>query len=363
MPTIIAGSAAQLSVTVQSNGKPVAVAGPVSARLFTMDGRHELVASQDLAADAPGAYWPSGTVAVTLTPEQTAEIPLGDAMLILQGDFGVKRFRVSVEGLLDAVRSSLFVRDIAVDELRQDRLMAAAAGALPGVNVSDSYLWDKLRAAEAEIAHILRVPLVPTRFFPERPTAEQVAALGDMPWEIESPPDYEAQMFSEDRWGYIVTRQRPIVSVESMRFAYPSESNGYFDIPNNWLQVDQRFGHIRIVPTTNTVFTGMAGFLMMNLAGGRTIPGMVRLTYTAGLTNVERDWPDLLDVIKKLAVVKIMQDSFLPQSGSISADGISESISVDTSKYTEVIDHSLYGADGSNGGLVARLHGVRMLVM
>lgn len=362
MTTIIAGSAAAFTVTVQSNGAPIPVAGTVTARVFSMDGKTELVASQPCDKEAPGANWPAGVVVVSLDATATGALQPGDAMLVLQGGFGIKRFRLIVETLFAPTRTSLFIKDIVIEEIRNDRLMAAAAGVLQDVKVSDDYLWDKIRAAESELAHQLRVPFVPTRFFPKQPTQTQIDALAGQAWEVESAPDYEAQMFAGDRWGYIVTRQKPIIGVHQMRFVYPTENNGYFDIPNSWLSIDKKYGHIRIVPTSNAVLTGMAGLVMMNLAGGRTIPSMVHLEYDAGLTNAETNWPELLDAIKKTAVLKVVADAYLPQSGSISADGLSESLSVDMSKYHESVDHILNGANG-NGGLMAKLHGIRVMVM
>lgn len=363
MPTIIAGSPASFTVTVQSNGQPVPISGAVTARIFSMDGRSELVPSLDLADDAPGANWPSGVVAVDLDATATGPLEPGDAMLVLQGSFGLKRFRLVVETLFAPTRTSLFIRDIVIGEIRNDRLMAAAAGVLQDVQVSDDYLWDKVRAAESEIGHMLRVPLVPTRFFPKQPTQEQIDALEGMAWAIESAPDYQPDMFERDKWGYIVTRQRPIISVEGMRFVYPTEQNGHYDIPLEWLSIDRKYGHIRIVPTSNAVLTGLAGLVMFNLAGGRTIPSMVHLTYTAGLTDVANTYPELIDAIKKKAVLKIVADAYLPQSGSISADGLSESFSVDMDKYHDAIDHILNGSSGSNGGLMAQIHGIRTMVM
>src|SRR3546814_15149872 len=93
---------------------------------------------------------------------------------------------------------------------------------------------------------------------------------------------------------------------------------------------------------------------MQALGGGRTIPFMIQLTYVAGLANAARDYPDLLDVIKKKAVLKIVQDRYLPQSGSISADGLSQSVSVQMDQYQDVIDHALYGGKGTNGGQIGR---------
>ena len=361
MTTIIAGSPAQFTVTVQSNGKPVPITS-ASARLFTMDGKQALMSSVDLSADAAGAAWAAGEVGVVLDEAATADLIPGDVMLVLQGNFGIKRFRLIVETLFAPTRTSLFIKDIVIAELRNDRLVAASAGVMQDVQVSDDYLWEKIRAAESEIAHTLRVPLVPTRFFPVQPTEEELDDLDGMAWAIEVGTDYDPTMFERDKWGFIVTRQKPIISVDRMRFAYPTQNAGFFDIPRQWLTFDAKYGHIRIVPSTSAVLTSMSGFVMTNMACGRTIPSMIQFTYTAGLTDVANTYPELLDAIKKMAVLKVVGDAFLPQSGSISGDGLSQSISADMDKYHDMIDHIINGSSGSNGGLMAKIHGIRLMV-
>lgn len=359
---IVSGSAAKFTVSVQLDGAPVIVLGPATARVFSMDGRTELVAEKALADDTPGADWPAGIIAVELTAPETTDLPVGDVMLVLAGDFGLRRVRLVVETLALGTHTSLFIRDIVVDEIRKDRLMSAAAGVLQDIKVSDQYLWEKVRAAEAELSHTLRVPLVPTRYFPIQPTADELVALGDMPWEIEPGYDYDPNMFERDKWGYIVTRQRPVISVEYMRFAYPTQDVGFFNVPLDWLRIDQRAGHIRMVPNSSAVLMGTAGFAMSTMLNRRNIPDMIQLTYTAGLKDAAADYPELLDVIKKMAVLKIVADAFLPQSGSISADGLSESMSVDMEKYAAGIDEIINGPKGSNGGLMTKIHGIRQMV-
>lgn len=361
MTTIIAGNDSSFAVTVQTNGKPIAVTGLVSASLYTMDGKQELISSFQLDEDDS---WALGEITVALDAAQTQDIKPGEAMLVLQGAaFGIKRFRVTIETLFAPTRTSLFIKDIVVDELRNDRLMAASAGVLSDIEVSDDYLWSKIRAAESEIGNMLRVPLVPTRFFPQQPTPEQIDELDGMAWEIESAQDYLKDMFAGDKWGYVVTRQRPIISIEGMRFVYPTEANGYYDIPKSWISVDAKYGHIRLVPTSSAVMTGLMGVTMMGMVAGRSIPSMVRLTYTAGLTDVETNLPELLDAIKKKAVLKIVADAFLPSSGSISGDGLSESVSVKMDDYHDAIDHIINGGKGSNGGLMTKIHGIRVQVV
>lgn len=362
MTTIAAGRAANISVLVQQDGAPVPVSGDVSAQVFAMDGRTELVASKTLDSAATGADWGVGKIVVALTDTETGALPVGDVMLVLLGEFGIRRYRLVVETLALGTRTTLFIRDIVVDEIRKDRLLAAAAGILQGVKVSDQYLWEKVRAAEAEISHTLRVPLVPTRYFPIQPTADELAGLGDMAWEIDPGYDYDPGMFQGDKWGYLVTRHRPIITVDYMRFCYPTQDQGFFDVPRAWLRIDSRPGHIRMIPASAGILVGSAGFALSTLINRRNVPDMVQISYTAGLRNAAADYPELLDVIKKKAVMKIVADAFLPQSGSISADGLSQSVSVDMSKYGDNIEEIINGPKGSNGGLMAAIHGVRGMV-
>lgn len=360
MTTLIAGKAAKFTVEVLADGDPIPVSGQVQATIFKMDGRTQLVEPFDLT-ETDG--WATGLVEVELTTEQASKLSPGDAMLALIGAFGVRRYRLAIETLMSPTRTSLFIKDIVVGDIRREQLVAAAAGVLQDVKITDDYIWNKVRAAESEIAHRLRVPLVPTRFFANQPSQEQIDALDGMAWAIDPAYDYTPDMFMFEKWGYFVTRQRPINSVERMIFAYPSTTDGWMEIPKEWIRIDAKYGHIRLVPSSPAVFTTMNAFMMTALAGSRSIPFMIQLEYTAGLTDVETNYPELIDAIKKQAVVKIVSEAFLPQSGSINADGLSQSLSVDVAKYQDTIDHIIDGPDGSNGGLQSKINGIRALVM
>jgi len=362
MLTLTPNASAELQVPIQRDGRPLALTGTITAGLYSLTGT-PLLTGIALDAEATGADWPNGVVVVPFTAEQTADLVAGDYLLVVQGGFGVKRIKVAVEALFEASRASLFIRDVVVDELRADQLLVAAAGALGQQTVSDDYLWAKLRAAEAEVSHRLRVPLVPTHFFPLQPTAEQIAALNGQAWDVDPPHDYHPSMMHFEKWGYLVTRHCPIISVEGMRFAYPSQATGFIDIPHDWIRFDARYGHIRLVPSSPAIFGTMNAFIMTALTGNRSIPFMIQLDYTAGLADAHRDYPELVDCIKKLAVCKVVTDAYMPQSGSISGDGLSQSMSVDASKYLELVEHTLNGPDGTNGGLMAKIHGIRMAVV
>ncbi|WP_163333495.1 hypothetical protein, partial [Klebsiella aerogenes] len=62
----------------------------------------------------------------------------------------------------------------------------------------------------------------------------------------------------------------------------------------------------------------------------------------------------------KTASLKIIEDAFLPSSGSISADGLSQSISFEAEQHADAIQRVLHGPKGSNGGLMTAIHGIRL---
>jgi hypothetical protein len=266
--------------------------------------------------------------------------------------------------------SSIFARtDIAA--LRADRLTIAAALYFPTVNLSDHFLLGQLMAAEAEVAQTLRVFLRPTYIFPYAPSDADVATYAKdaagvaIPWVEEPGYDYGPDFFSGDRWGYLATRQRPIISVTSIEMAYPAPTQGIYKIPTDWIRLDKKYGTIRLVPATSAFIAPLGAYIMSALGGGSTIPQMIQVRYTAGLQNVREDptWAGLVDVIYKLAVCKIIESAYLPQSGSISADGLSMSQSLDTSKYRDLVRDTLVGPPGVNGGLKARIHGISMTTL
>lgn len=259
--------------------------------------------------------------------------------------------------------SALFPNKLtAVNDLRRDRLVLAAQTHFGGIELSSSYIWSKLIVAEAEVSRLLRVKLTPTAFFPLPPTQEQIDALDGMPWEEDPAYDYDPDMFQGEMWGFVMTNNKPLISVQSLRYIYPDPGLLSYEIPADWLRLDKKAGQVRIVPAS-VASLPISAFLMQVIGAGRVVPHMMHLTYVAGLANAARDFPDLVDVVKKVAVLKMIEDSFNGQSGSISADGLSQSTSIDTSKYEDSIDRILNGPKGSNGGLMAAIHGIRLGVM
>lgn len=367
MTTIIQNQAVTVPVTLKADGVavPIAAGSTVTAQLFNVaTGAPLFTPAKSLTSADTGSSWPSGLAAVPLTAPDTAAATPPDAMLVIVVNGKAYRFRLLVE-LANAAptKSALFVRDFVISDLRSDQLYLAAQSLLPSVAFSDDYLWSKVIAAESAISHDLRVKFCPTKFFPRTPTSDQIAALNGMPWAEDSAYDYDPEMYRSDRWGFMAIRNAPVISVEELRYAYPSDSDLNYVIPLDWIKLDKKYGQLRLVPTSNGSMALLNGYVLQLLGSARTIPHMLNLTYVAGLENAARDYPELLDAVKKLAVLKVIEDGFIPQSGSISADGLSQSMSADMGKYHDSIDLILNGPKGSNGGLMSAIHGVRMVVM
>lgn len=281
-------------------------------------------------------------------------------------DQRVIKLYVAADVTAQAAGSALFPSRLsAISSIRNDRLALAAAGAFPGVSITDDYIWEKLLAAEAETSRDLRVYLQPTIVIPDDAPQTEVDALeaSGQAWAQEAAYDYDSSFFRGEKWGYMLTKSKPIISVQSLRFVYPTNLQQIFEIPHDWIRLDKKYGHLRLVPTNTSFAAPLAAFALQVMGGGGMIPFMLQLRYTAGLTNATQNWPDLVDVVKKRAVLGIINDAYLPQSGSISADGLSQSMSVDASKYADIIDAKLNGGKGSNGGLMTAIHGIRFGVM
>ncbi len=247
---------------------------------------------------------------------------------------------------------------IDVPEIRNNRLMSVAQSYWPGIVISNAYIWFKLRAAEKEIERRLRVFVSQKEIVPMGTSQEDIDALVLAGDEVVEEPgyDYTPQLFSGEAWGLIETRQSPIVKIYSINFAYPAPTSTLYVIPDNWIRADKKYGRISLVPVQSSVSLPLNAFIMSSLGGGRAVPLMLQVRYRAGLTAARDEWPDVIDCIYKLAIMSIIQDQFLPQSGSVSADGLSQSISLDLDKHSDQLERRLEY-------LRQDIHGIRCMVM
>lgn len=342
----------------------------------------DLLVGGDTFAPTNGSVWACEDPAITITNQATSGA-IASAWLsggVVNTWYRITNTVTTAAGRRDVRSAMLFIKDdvsatsplstaifpskfTAIAKMRRDRLMLLANSILPDLAISDDYLWEKLVAAESTVAHRLRVPLQPTHFFPSQPTQEQLDAIGSMPWEIDVPYDYSPDAYMGDKWGMILMRNKPVQSITSMKFQYPSPNTVIVDVPHDWIRYDGRFGQVQLVPTGTNYPTMLGGLFMSHLSGGKQLPFTVAIEYVAGIANVNREYPELVDAVMKLAAVKIVEDAFMPQSGSISADGLSQSLSVDAGKYHEAVDNIIDGPSNSNGGLMTKIHGIRLGVI
>lgn len=286
---------------------------------------------------------------------------LTNTVVSTQGRRDQRTIRLFITNEVDTGPSGTAVfphRMQALDEMRRDNLMLAGQTYLQGASFDDDYLFDKLRSAELYAQHSLRCYLAPTIIVPDDAPQSEIDALEaqGVRFAQEAAYDYNYDFFTGEKWGYIVTKSKPIISVQSLRLSYPTPNQQVFDIPKEWIRADRKYGHIRLVPNAMSFTTPVAAFLLNSISGGRTIPFMIQLRYTAGIKDVRAEYPELVTAIKRLAVLNVLKDSFTPQSGSISADGLSQSVSADMDKYQDSIDKII-------DGVRDEIHGVRFTVI
>lgn len=96
---------------------------------------------------------------------------------------------------------------------------------------------------------------------------------------------------------------------------------------------------------------------MIGAMGMQGVPQFIEARYTAGLKDAVNDYPDLLDLVQRMVLAGLMNDAVLAASTSISADGLSQSISApDLDKYRDGIESAL-------DDLRTRIHGVPLMVL
>lgn len=256
------------------------------------------------------------------------------------------------------ITSALFNRFKAVRDFKTNSL-SFLDKSFPVDQISDDDIWDSLLVAEATASRELRVFLEPTVVIPEDAKQAEIDALvaAGTKFVTEAPYDYDPQGWNSNSWGYMLLRKTPVVRVDSVHFTYPNPSSDVLNVPHEWLRLDRKYGHLRFVPTGTMMALGpMSTYIMTAISSGRVIPGMIHVRYVAGLENAAQTYPDLVSVVKRMAIMRILKSAFLPQSSSISADGLSQSTSIDADKWQDAIDHDL-------ATLRDAIHGVRFGVL
>lgn len=248
--------------------------------------------------------------------------------------------------------SSLFVRDIDVYELKNDQLAMAAATYGKLANVSDDSIWAKLVAAESDLSRRLGIPLSPIEIFHTQPTQLEIDALNGARYLVEPGYDMVPDFFSVGKYGYFTLRQTPVIDIHEIKFIYPNLGGQVFTVPPEWIKLDHKYGHVHLFPSAQSVSAPLAMVTLQAISAGVIVPHMIRVRYTAGLSNTSTLYPDIIDLVKRMAVLRMIHDAFVPQSESISADGLSQSNSADIAKMQEGIESQIANLKQSLVGMV-----------
>lgn len=229
-------------------------------------------------------------------------------------------------------------RSAALAELREDRLSGPLC---KGQTFSTAHLERLLSSAEGDAERQLRVFFGLVQVLPAHATAEERAALdaAGTRWVTDPGYDFEPGLLAGDRWGLLALRHRPVGAVLRVDFVYPQPSGQVFQVPESWIQVDQHAGTLNLVPISGGLMLPAASVALLPLMGlGRNIPHLIQIRYTAGLADPARDYPELPDLVLQMAAVRALKSLMLPGSGSVSADGLSQSRTIAIADYQGDID-------------------------
>jgi hypothetical protein len=358
---IVQGQAQTVTLTLRVSGAPVAIdtTSRVTAQLYSADGSHPISGQIIVSPTAYGAQWASGVVVIELTADDARLVsPPAVTILVTAVSGGFSRtwtVRIDSSGV-SAETSALLSYNSAVTRLRATMLHGAASKLnIDQSLILDEELWDYWLAAEAEAQRKLGFPIQPTKIFTDEPTTEEKAALGAMPYIVEPGYDLPPDFFSSQVWGTLKLRVCPVIAVESIRLIYPSMAQTIFEIPANWIRLDNKYGQIQIVPGLGSINAPLSIFSIQAVTAGVRVPHMIRVRYTAGINGKSPEYADLVDLVKQMALLRILQGAFVPGSSSISADGLSQSMSLDIDKHQDAVDQRL---DQIRGRILGPVWGV-----
>jgi hypothetical protein len=284
------------------------------------------------------------------------------------GRVHIRGFRVLVRALdggAAAYGPSVFA-DLGAEvaALRRDRLVALAAMYAPGREFSDEYLLGKLVAAEKEIERALRVFLLPREIIPEGQDgleedalAAEAAALEAAGKLVHREPgyDYEPSTFGSNAWGGIDLRHRPVIRIHGIQFHYPV-GGSLFDVQPEWMRVDKKYGRVQFVPIGAFMAGQLGGLITQAISIGTSMPLMIRVRYRAGLEDVPTKWPDILSVIRRKAMLSILDELYLPSGGSVSGDGLAQSFQWKAQEHHDALARAIER-------LRQAIHGVELTVV
>lgn len=238
--------------------------------------------------------------------------------------------------------SAFFNSPQAAAKAMRDGPLALSALTYPGIaTLPDTFLWGKVLAAESEIERRLTIPLEPVEIYTDPPSQAEIDALAGKPYLVEPGYDLAPDFFGAQKWGALILRIRPLIEILSMKIVYPGYPTSIFEVPLAWIRADEDYGHIHVYPTMQLTGLPISLYTVRVMGGGVTVPNMIRIRYRAGLRQTHLSYPDIYDLALRFATARILADMMLPQSESISADGLSQSRSMDVSKVMNGLNEQL----------------------
>lgn len=261
---------------------------------------------------------------------------------------------IAVEGNLQT--SALFMRAIDVYDFRVNQVAIAGSNFDVLAGLSDAVLWQKLVAAEADLSRRMGIPLVPTEIFYAPPSPAEIAALAGKPYLVEDGYNMPSNFLGIGKFGCFRLRVNPVIEIKSIKLIYPNQAGFSFEIPAGWIRLENKSGLVHLFPSALSVSAPLSIMTLQAITAGYEVPCMIRVRYTAGIDAASGLYPDLMDIAKRMAVLRILHDAFLSSSDSISADGLSQSQSTDLKQMQSNIDDQI-------DTLKQRLRGVLFDVM
>lgn len=200
-------------------------------------------------------------------------------------------------------------------------------------------LYAKLLGNEQTVRDRLRILLEPTQVLTQDDSTDAALIPGletaKTPYLLDPGYDYTADFFQANSWGYLVTRRKPIIAIQQFSFVYVDPKISLMDVPKSWLRIDRQYGHVRLLPTGEAALLPLNSYLLSVFGGGRTIPNMIHVRYTAGINDIRKDYPGLYEFMFRVAALELIQDTFPSGSSSVAADGLSESESFDITQWLD----------------------------
>ncbi len=241
------------------------------------------------------------------------------------------------------------------------RARFAGSQLLQAACANEALIYAKLLAAESTVEHTLRVFLEPVQVFcGDDDNEAAIDALQAGQRYVEEPGyDYDPGAFGSNTWGYLLTNHHPIIQMQSYRFVYTKQGPQVFAVPASWWRIDKKYGHVRLLPSGEQAALPLNAYLLSVMGAGATVPNFVRLNYTAGLRDIRKDFPGLLDFVYRIAALGMLLDSFPGSNASISMDGLSESAGFDISMYADLTKGVIQQEYKTWGDII---HGVRLIV-